>query len=241
MKRFFQKITHFLLYGKSFKLGRLENICISEWQNCLPPDTKTKMTQQLDILTFVQRHLGGKMLVFSSYTPDAREKNHSLRLNLKGDFRLAVLSAEVDDVKLNVELWAFNGFFHSICYNQIPPVNYSAVSVRILKNFMQDSMTMCESIDALPPDYDAFYAIKETLEGKGIKLFHKENITRIPIFELWYSVLCQIDDRYYIARLCDSEEEEMILYDFIDDEIIKSGKTMKELIVSVKPLNELTP
>jgi len=230
MLRFFQKVAHLFIYGKSYKLGRLENACLSEWQNSLPPDVKAKMIQQLGVLTFIQRQLGGKMLVFSNYSPDVREKNNSIRLNLKGETRLAVLSVEADGLKLNAELWSYNGLFHSICYNRTPPAEYSEVSVRLLKSFVLGNEPDYEPIYTLPSDYDTLYAIKEELEKKGAKLFSKANITRIPISELWYSVLCQIDDRYYVAHSCDSEENDVVLYDFIDNEIIKTGETMKELL-----------
>ena len=229
MNRFFQKVKYYFLHGFPYQLGRLENMCLSAWIETLPPCEQNKMIMQRTRWDFVQRQLKGRLVVFSS--PFSGVAQDDLRFDIKkGEYLLAVLSVSVDKTMLKTELWAFNGIFNSICYNKIPPKQYDDVVINLVKGFLPRYCADKKEHNLLPSDYDCLYATKGVLAEKGVNVFDEDDFTRIPILNSWHSVLCQIGDRLYITMDCNSANISLVLYDFIDDKIIKSGSTMQELL-----------
>ncbi len=226
-----QKIVRFFVRERSCRLSRLEEMCLAAWERVLPQGDRERFVTQRSQWILISRELNGKSVNF--HYVDKPDRCPGALFEIGGGSRcLAMFSVRADADWLQIELWAYEGRISEICYDRIPSKRYTDVSVESVRLSGLSDRDRQEPIRPLPPDYESVYAKSDEFAEKGITVFKKDELERLPLpaFNTWHIPLCQINDRYYVTLFWERPDTRPVLYDFINDEEIESADTMQRLI-----------
>jgi hypothetical protein len=227
-----KKLFRILAYGLSYQLGKLEEVCLTAWADALPENERDKLLNQRKRLDFRQLQMEKKMVVFTSTSfPSRVGWPSSEKLDSDdGECLAARIGIKIGAENITAEIWIIDGVLRSIVYDK-------AITKKRLKAYPPLVVSVdCETRphlafpQILPIDYDTLFLQREKLSSQQIQIFAPADFDHTPISDSWYYILCQLGDRYYIAIDWYEKTVDPILYDFIDDEIVCSGKTIQELI-----------
>jgi hypothetical protein len=227
-----KKLFRILTNGLSYRLGKLEEVCLTAWADALPKNERDKLLNQRKRLDFCQLQLEKKMVVFTSTSFPSRSvwPSSEKLVSDDGECLAARIVIKIEAENINAEIWIIDGVLRAIVYDK-------AIAKERLKAYPPLVVSVdCETRPhltfpkILPMDYDSLFRQREKLGSQQIKIFALADFGHTPIFDSWYYILCQLGDRYYIAIDWYEKNVDPILYDFIDDEIVCSGKTIQELI-----------
>ncbi len=185
-------------------------------------EDKVKFQRQVELIKEVQ--VDPFKTCFSFVMDKKRKADECAKIETNGELILARVSGSFDAQPLTAEVGMCQGQLYAIVTNR--PLSWSD---RKRKCFQVEDVVLHPPIAPVASEWEELISKHDALLECEIEVLRPDERWLHPWDSAWYLCLADIGSQYYISQRCD-DKGELVLLDYINDELVLSGGKPQQLI-----------